>query len=196
MLFRNIIPIPCRNLNDNFAWLRDHCLTSETRIELQVGGHVQTVGLIVIHFREIVRALFHPYVTRRAGAVAATSVIKTHAVVQRDIQNGLFFAMVLVGQLAVLELHRLASWHEHDFHRVLARCFDGRRRAGLCLLFSHSCSYSNSAFATGCGASGPSPISVPSIVLPFKTVDTAVSIISSARCVVPSLSASMAFRIA
>src|SRR6266567_1307692 len=132
----------------------------------------------------------------RAGAVAAAGVIETHAVVQRDIKNGLLFAMVFVGQLAVLELHRLASRHEHNFHGVLAGCINNSRPAGLCFLFSHSCSYSNSAFATGCGASGPSPTSAPSIVLPFKTVDTAVSIISSARCVVPSLSASMAFRIA
>src|SRR5437667_151463 len=132
----------------------------------------------------------------RAGAVAATGVVQPHAVVQRDIQDGLLFAMVFVGQLAVLELYGLAFGHEHDFNRVLAGCINNSRRTGLCFLFSHSCSYSNSAFATGCGASGPSPTSAPSIVLPFKAVDTALSIISSARCVVPSLSASMALRIA
>src|SRR5205809_1103885 len=100
------------------------------------------------------------------------------AVVQCNIKNRLLFAMVFVGQLAVLELHGLASRHEHNFHRVLAACINNSSPAALCFFFCHQCSYSNSAFATGCGASGPSPTSAPSIVLPFKAVDTAVSIIS------------------
>ena len=48
----------------------------------------------------------------------------------------------------------------------------------------HTC-YSNSAFATGCGAVGPSPKSVSSIFLPFSVDETAVSIINSASRVVP-----------
>src|ERR1700685_4159548 len=56
--------------------------------------------------------------------------------------------------------------------------------------------YSNSAFAMGCGAVGPSPRSVSSIFLPFSAVETAVSIIISANRIVPWFSVSIALRIA
>src|SRR5258708_12598457 len=109
----------------------------------------------------------------------------------------MLFPVVFIGQLAVRELHGLAFGHEHDFNCILAWCVYGRgSAAGLCFLFSHSCSYSNSAFATGCGDSGPSPKSVPSIVLPFSAAPTSVPTISLARRIVPLFSASIAFPIA
>src|SRR5271154_1736087 len=146
-------------------------------------------------------------------------MVQRNMVVQRHIEQRFFFAMVFVGQFAVLELHRLALGQKRDRHRVFAGSFHCCRSPALRLFFFHTDSpalyfsasfvfrerrtandewlpHSNSALATGCGASGPSPISASAIVLPFSAVETAVSIISSARRIVPWLSASMDLRIA
>src|SRR5204863_2685639 len=114
--------------------------------------------------------------------------------------------------LAVFKLHGLAVGQEGDLHGVFAGGVFGQGAGSLCLFFCHTCSllcvlrvfrgqfkifnhrghtghggYSNSALAMGCGAVGPSPRSVSSMVLPFSAEDTAVSIISSARRIVPWL---------
>ncbi len=109
-----------------------------------------------------------------AGAIAAAGVIEPDAIVQRDVQQRFLFAVILVGQLAVLELNRLALGKERDLHRVLARSFNVAVPAPdfsllpFALLIStflttetdaNDLLYSNSALATGCGAFGPSPMS-------------------------------------
>jgi len=133
-------------------------------------------------------------------------VVERDSIVERDVKNRLFFAVVFVRQLAVLELHHLTFGQEGDLDRIFAGSFFGGRPGALgfflvtffCsrkssnwqlafgqLLIANCSSYSNSAFAMGCGAVGPSPMSASSMVLPFSTVETALSIISSASRVVP-----------
>src|ERR1700739_1196933 len=114
--------------------------------------------------------------------------------------------MILIGQLAVLELHGLAFGQERDLNRVFAGSFFSRHAGSLCFFFCHfqpqslviklKFVHSNSAFAIGCGAVGPSPKSVSSMFLPFSAEETALSIINSANRVVPWFKASMALRIA
>src|ERR1700722_7253245 len=129
--------------------------------------------------------------------------------------------MIFIRQFAVLELNRLALGQKRDLYRVFAGSIIGQSASSLCLFFCHDCScispcaslcflwlgfenlnhrghrgYSNSAFAMGCGAVGPSPRSVSSMFLPFSAVETAVSIIISANRIVPWFSGSIALRIA
>src|SRR5450432_836963 len=127
MFFRNVIPIPRGNFYDNFAGLSDHRLASQARVELQVRGHVEAVGFVVVHLGEIFRAFFNPDVAGGAGVVAAAGVVEANAVVQRNIQNGLLFAVVFIGQLTALELHGLAFGKEYDFDRVFAGGVHGSR---------------------------------------------------------------------
>ena len=70
--------------------------------------------------RKILGAFFHPDVAGGAGAIAAAGVVERDAEVQGDVENGLLFAVIFVGQFAVLELHRLAFGQERDLHRVFA----------------------------------------------------------------------------
>src|SRR5882724_1808801 len=72
--FRNVVPIPCRDLYHNFARFVDHSLTSQARVQLQVGRHIELVGLVVFHLGDQVRAFLNPDVTRRAGTISATGV--------------------------------------------------------------------------------------------------------------------------
>src|SRR5580704_17566365 len=125
---------------------------------------------------------------RGAGTVPAARVIEADAVVQSNIQQRLFLAVVFVRQLAVIKFHGFAFGQKRDLHRVFSWSIRGCRACAVCLFFSHSYScaagvrlgYSKSAFATGCGASRSSPRSASSMVLPFRAVLTAVSIMSSA----------------
>jgi len=121
VFFRNVIPVPGRNFYDNFTRLGDHGLASQARIKLQIGGHVEAVGFVVVHLGEILRAFFHPHVAGSAGAIAPAGVVEADAIVQRDIENGLLFAVVFIGQFAALEQHTLAFGKKYDFDRVLPR---------------------------------------------------------------------------
>ena len=125
MLLGNIVAIPRGDLYNNFTRLRDLGLTAEARIQLQIGGHVQAVGLVVVHFREILGAFLYPDVTSRAGAVAAAGVVERDTEVQCHIENRLFFAVIFIGQFAVLELHSLALGQKCDLNYVFARGFFG-----------------------------------------------------------------------
>ena len=61
-------------------------------------------------------------------------------IVQRDVEDRLFLAVIFVGQLAVLELHGLAFGQECDLHRVFAGRVFGRGAGSLCFFFCHTCS--------------------------------------------------------
>ena len=151
--------------------------------------------------REIFGAFLHPDVAGGAGVVAAAGVVERDVMVQRDVEDGLFLAVIFVGQFAVLELHGLAFGQKRDL--TVFSCFRRGRLRSMCrllvfflLTFTRSsvslcvpcvalplrrsrltCRgrrrdtrryYSNSAFAMGCGAVGPSPRSVSSMFLPFS----------------------------
>jgi hypothetical protein len=87
VLLGHVIPVPRWNFNYDFSRLRDGYLTAQARIQLQIGGHVETISLIVVHLREIFRSFFHPDVARGAGAIAAASMIERDTIIQRDIQK-------------------------------------------------------------------------------------------------------------
>src|SRR5713226_8558440 len=108
MAFGNVISVPRRNFHDNGAWLFDHALASQAGVELQVGSHVEAIGFIVIHLIQAIGAFLYPDMAGGAGAVAAAGMVQKDAVVESNVQNGLGFAVLLVGQLAVLELDGLA----------------------------------------------------------------------------------------
>src|SRR5450432_937492 len=118
--------------------------------------------------------------------------------------------MLFVRQLAIFKMDAFALGKKRHFNRVRPD-FGSSGSRTLSLFICHKSLlilqsqrptthdqrrfYSNSAFAIGCGAVGPSPVSASSIVLPFNAVVTAVSIINSACRVVPLFNASIALRI-
>src|SRR5208283_1870938 len=134
---RNIITVPRRNFNHHFAGLLDHGLTSQTRVELQVGGHVKAVGLFVVHLAEQLFALLHHDVAGGAGAVAAAGVLQVQAEVHGHVQDRLRLAVLLVGQLAVFKFEALVLGKERDANRVRPESFFGRRSAALCFFVWH-----------------------------------------------------------
>src|SRR5689334_19458185 len=101
-----------------------------------------------------------------AGAVAPARVVEPDSVVQGHVQQRLLLAMILIGKFAVLKRNSLALRKECDLYRILARGIHRGRPRSLRLFVRHSRSYLKSAFATGCPADGPSPISASSIVFP------------------------------
>src|ERR1051325_8440383 len=117
VLFRNVIPIPLRDLDHDLAGFLDGDLAAETGIELEVRGHIKTVGLIVIHFAQQFGALDHLHVAGSAGAITAASVIKKNILVDRDVEDRLWFAVVLIGQFSMLELDRAPFRQESNADR-------------------------------------------------------------------------------
>src|ERR1700733_16150480 len=87
-----------------------------------------------------------------AGTIAPTGVVKGYSVVERDVENRLFLAVVFVGQLAVLILHGLALGQECDLHHIFAGCFFGNGSSALVFIFFHNCSsdvFSSSRLLSG-----------------------------------------------
>ena len=125
MLFGNVVTIPGRDLDDDFAGLSDLRLASETLVELQIGGHVEAIGFLVIHFGEEFFSFAHYDVASGAGAIAAARVVEPDAIVDGDIEDRLGLAVFFVWQLAVLEFNRSALGHKCDAHEVGAGCVGG-----------------------------------------------------------------------
>jgi len=65
-------------------------------------------------------------------------VIQADAIVQSDIEQGLFFAVIFIGQLAVLECDRLAFRQKRYLNRVLVWRIDSRRSRVLGFLIHKS----------------------------------------------------------
>src|SRR5204862_5442309 len=99
---------------------------------------VQPIGFVVVHLGEILRAFLHPNMTSCASAVAAASMIETHTVVECDIENRFFLAMIFIRQPAMLKRDRLALRQERDLDCVLAGSIYRGRASGLCFLIGHN----------------------------------------------------------
>src|SRR4051812_14745107 len=135
--FRDVIPIPRRDLDHNLTRLGNDGLASQTRIQLQVGGSVHAVELVVVSFSEVLRSLFHPNVTRGTGAHAAAGVVEEEVVVHGDVEDRLRFAVVLIRQLAVLVLDSASLGQEGDLNQVLLRNVSGRGRTRFVFSLCH-----------------------------------------------------------
>src|ERR1017187_10143059 len=134
---RNIVAVPGRNLYHYFAGLFDHGLTSQARVELQVGGHVKTIGFVIVHLVEQLLALFDHDVTSRASAVSAARVLQMQPEIHGHIKDRLRLAMVLVGKLAVFKLKCLVLGKEGDPNGIRSGSFHRCGSAALRFFFWH-----------------------------------------------------------
>src|SRR5205085_791969 len=174
-------------------------------MQRESSSHVEPVGFVVIHFREQFFALLDNHVACRAGAVSSAGMIEKEIVVHGYIKERLGLTVVGIGQLPFFKLEGLVRRHERHANCIRTRLFHrgDSLTAAFAFVIGHKNSFSsyrlcsNSAGAMGWGAVGPSPTSESAlfIVLPLIASDTAESIMSSARCIVPSFRASMAARI-
>jgi hypothetical protein len=87
-------------------------------VQGEVGGHVQTISLIIIHRRQILLAFLELNVACRARAIASTGVFQMESEMQRDVEERLRFAMLAVGQITGLELDSLAVIDESDLRHI------------------------------------------------------------------------------
>jgi len=101
VFFGNVVAIPGWNFDDDLAGFLDGCLAAEARVELEVGGGVEFVGFVVFHLRNAISAFLNPHVASRACAIAAAGVVEMDAIVDGDVEERFFLAVVLVGKLAV-----------------------------------------------------------------------------------------------
>ena len=120
MLFRNVIPVPRRNLHDHLARLLDHGLASEARVELKIGGQVEAYRLRRLPFRNQVRAFFHPDVAGRAGAVSSASIG-----LARTFQRLELFGTLTAGENVQVGLESSVKWWQW---RHVKRAFPWARR--------------------------------------------------------------------
>src|SRR5271165_4861955 len=115
--FGDIVAVPGGNFDHDFARFLDYRLAAEARVQLQIGGHVEPIGLVIVHFTEQFLALPHHHVASGAGAVASAGVLQMKAEVHRNVEDRLRLAMVLVAQLAVFELKGLVVRKERQLDR-------------------------------------------------------------------------------
>jgi len=83
----------------------------------QAGGLVEPVHFVVIRRirTQILIALFHDHVAGGAGAASSAGVFDLHAEIDGDVQNGLGFAMFVVGKLAGLKFDSLPLRQKRNF---------------------------------------------------------------------------------
>src|SRR5579859_525986 len=64
-------------------------------------------------------------------------MIERDAEIEGDVEQGLLFAVIFVGKLAMLELHRLAFGQEGDLHCVFSGAVYGSGSGALRFFFGH-----------------------------------------------------------
>ena len=104
--FTDVVAIPRRDFDFDIAG--DHALAAEAGFQSEAGGHIQAIGFVVVHFREILHALGDDDVAGGAGTVAATGVLQVDPVVQADVEDRFWLAVLFVRKLSGLELDGLA----------------------------------------------------------------------------------------
>src|SRR5271166_680252 len=135
--FGNVVAVPRWNLDHYLARLLDDRLAAQARLELQIGSHVELVGFVVFHGTEKFLAFLHHDVAGGAGAVAAAGVLEVKTEVHGDVEQRLRLAVVLVGELAVLELKGLVLGEKRDLHRICAGRVDGGGTGSLGFFVGH-----------------------------------------------------------
>jgi len=101
----DIVAVPGGNLYINIAL--DDALAAESRSQGQTRSHVETVGLVIVHLRQVFHAFFYDDVAGGAGAVAAASVLELNAEIQTNVKKGFGLPVLVIRQLASFEFYRL-----------------------------------------------------------------------------------------
>ena len=100
-------------------------------MQSQPWRHIQTIKLVVVSFGQIRIAAFYDHVAGGAGAATAAGVFELNAEVQRDIEDRLRLAVLVVRKLAVLELDGLVEIGEcHLRHIFILAVQPARGRSG------------------------------------------------------------------
>src|SRR5689334_8887426 len=92
--------ISISNLNRYVTF--DDGLAAEPRMQRDAIGHVDAVFLVFVHLCEIGFTLLADDVTGGAGAIAAARVLKLDAIVERNIEQRTFPAMLVIRRRAGL----------------------------------------------------------------------------------------------
>ena len=96
---------------------------------------IEQIVFLVGRRRQALKALPHDHVTGGAGAVSAARVVERNAKVQGDVEDRFFFAVIFVGELAVLERYGFALGEEGYLDKVFGRGFGRRGSRTLSLFF-------------------------------------------------------------
>ncbi len=97
-------------------------LAAETRIQLQVGGHIEPVGFFLIELAEQFLALADHHVAGCASAVATAGMFEVNSKVNGHIQQRLRLTVLLITKPAVLIFDRLVAGQESYANGVRAAC--------------------------------------------------------------------------
>src|ERR1035441_9323578 len=116
--FTDIVAVPRRDLENDLALLHELHLAAEAAIQLQIGGHVEAVGLVVIHLGNEFLAGFYNDVTSGAGAVAPAGMLHLKTCVERDIEERFGLAVVVIRQRRKVELIAHVGWQERNLGHV------------------------------------------------------------------------------
>src|SRR5262249_25539760 len=97
------------------AGLRDR-LAPEPRREREPLGSVEVVLFLVGHLRELVEALLHDHVARRARQIATTLVLDINSMSQSDVEDRERSSIVLEGRLRRIDFELDPFGLEADLH--------------------------------------------------------------------------------
>jgi hypothetical protein len=112
MAFADVIPVPFRNIHLDVAL--HHRLASEPRMQLVIGRLFDSIEFVILHLGQVVAALLHHHMARRAGAASAAGMFQMEPKIHRDIEQRFRPAMALIRQLPRLELERFIRWEERN----------------------------------------------------------------------------------
>src|SRR5665213_2349212 len=102
----DVIAVPIGNMDRYIAF--HYRLATQSGVQLEVGRLFHAIHLVVVHFGEVVHSLLHNYVARSAGAASPAGVFQMESVVHRDIEQRFRTPVILIGQLAGLELENFS----------------------------------------------------------------------------------------
>lgn len=83
--FADVITIPVGNKDSNVAF--DDGLATEAGVELEIGGLLDAVEFVVVHFREVFGARFDDHVAGGACAASAAGMFEVEIKIHRHIKQ-------------------------------------------------------------------------------------------------------------
>jgi hypothetical protein len=101
----DIVAVPGGNLYINITL--DDALAAEARSQGQTRSHVETVGLVIVHLRQVFHTVFNDDVAGGARTIAAASVLELDAEIQTNVEKRFRFPVLVIRQLAGFEFYRL-----------------------------------------------------------------------------------------